>query len=1091
MHEAKHSKRALLSLSAIMTGMACLAQSITTNGIVKDASGEPLIGVTVSVKGTNQMAVTDMDGRFTLTGVKQGSNIQFSYVGYDEKVQKAASNMNVLLKESDKTINEVVVIGYGTVKKRDLTGSVSSVSKDALTANPVANVAEALQGKLAGVAVSSQDGRPGADVSIRVRGGGSISQSNEPLYVVDGFPVTSINDIPADQIVSIDVLKDASSTAIYGARGANGVILITTKAAESGKISVSYNGYYQAKWAAKRFKTLNAQQYVKSVWAYAATPGTGGSADDIAKYFGLGAKYGNHYDEYASMTAHDYTDDMLRTASSWNHNVNLSGGSDKSKFTLAVNYAKDDGIKINSDFERLGLNFKFNQRLAKGLDFLMDLRYSTIEVNGTDGWATSRGSLLSAAYTYRPIDTPLGTDDYTLFGMGSSNIDPSQNPAAVTQTLYNNNKFQRLRANFALQWEITKGLTLRTEFGYGKMWRDAKYYDDGSITSSYTKGYKYATWSKTEGNNWRSVTTANWQVQGLGENHKLSVLLGNEEIYRKDDKTTLSGAGYPSGDAWTRKRVFGMMNMGDATKYPSENYYLPEMGVAQTTASFFGRVNYTLLDRYLLTATMRADGSSKFGPNHHWGYFPAAAIAWRVIDEPFMKGASKWLDNLKLRLSYGTSGADNISSSLWHETWTSSNGVWNGNSVQYYKPSGLKENPDLKWETTISRNIGIDFGFLNRINGTLDFYWNTTKDLLMRQEIDSSTGYSYQYTNIGQTSNKGIELGLNVSLARSKNFNLNLNLTYNYNFNNIDKLQGGNDILYGSGWASGTLMPGNDYVLKEGSPVGVIRGYKSAGFYTLDDFDYSNGVYTLKKGVADIQSNVFTNYPKPAELQVPTGQSTFPGALKVVDVDNNGIVNESDVVELGSITPHHTGGFAFTGNYKNFDFTANFTYQIGGNVYNASAMCEYTGGKESGIGKNKRDFISDCFQLYDVRNGELVAVTDPTELAQLNKNATRPVPYYEANTVLSTFIEDASFLRLSNITVGYSLPKSLLKKAYIQSARVYVTGGNLFCITGYSGLDPEVSSNSSAGSSGYPTPGLDYGSYPRARTFTVGLNLTF
>ena len=308
--------RASLTASALMLSIASFAQSITTSGVVKDASGDPLIGVNVYVKGSKQMAVTDLDGKFTLSNVPTGSTIQFSYIGYEKKEQKASSTMNIMMQESDKTLNEVVVIGYGTVKKRDLTGSVASVNKDALTANPVSNVAEALQGKLAGVSVSSQDGRPGADVSIRVRGGGSISQSNEPLYVVDGFPVSTISDIPADQIVSIDVLKDASSTAIYGARGANGVILVTTKAAESGKISVSYNGYYQAKWAAKQFKTLNAQEYVKSVWAYAATPGTGGSADDIAKYFGLGAKYGNHYDEYAKMSAHDYTDDLLRTASS-------------------------------------------------------------------------------------------------------------------------------------------------------------------------------------------------------------------------------------------------------------------------------------------------------------------------------------------------------------------------------------------------------------------------------------------------------------------------------------------------------------------------------------------------------------------------------------------------------------------------------------------------------------------------------------------------------------------------------------------------------------------------------------------------------
>ena len=1074
-----------------MLSITAIAQSVPVAGFVSDATGEPLIGVYISVRETKQRAVSDINGKFSLDGVPQGAHLIFTYIGYDKQEQKASANMRVTLTEADKTLSEVVVIGYGTVKKRDLTGAVASVDRNALLASPSSSLLESLQGKLSGVRVSMPDGRPGGEATMSVRGHGSITQSNEPLYIVDGFPTSTINDIPVEQIQSIDVLKDASSTAIYGARGANGVILVTTKGADGGAITVNYNGYYEAKWAAKRFSTISAQEYVKTTWAYAATPGTGGSADNIAKYFGLGEKYGNHYADYANVPVHDHTDDMLRTASSMNHSLTVTGGNKKTKFSLGGFYNYDQGTKVNSDFRNFNLDFKFSQRLSSRLNMKLDMHYTNVTINGSEKTALATGSLLSSAYTYRPIDKPLGTDDYTLFDTGGRNINPAQNPATVSKNIYNNNSIERYRGNVALEWTVAKGLTAHSEFGYDKRWRNLKYYEDGKVASTYTKGYKYATWNKADSRKWRFSATLKWDVQGLGNDHELSILAGNEELYYRDDQLTLSGAGFPDGDAWTKNRVFAMMNMGDATKYPQENFYLPERGVAETTASYFGRINYNLKGKYLFTLTMRADGSSKFAKNNHWGYFPALAFAWRIVDEPFMDPAQKWLNNLKLRFSYGTAGADNINSGLWHETWTTMNGVWNGNQTQFYQSSGLKENPNLKWETTVSRNIGVDFGFLKRIRGTIDLYWNTTKDLLMRKEIDSSTGYLYQYDNVGRTSNKGFEIALNATLVSTKNFKLRFDMNYSYNFNNIDKLYGGKQILYSSYWAENFMKPGNDYILRVGAPIGVIRGYKSDGFYSLDDFDYSNGVYTLKKGVPDIQSSVFTNYPKPAELQVPVGQSAFPGALKVKDTDGNGIVNDEDVVELGNVVARNTGGFGFNANYKDFDFRAQFSFQLGGKVYNAMAMAEYTGGKNVGLGKNKRSFMRECFQLYDVRNGELVVVTDPAELAALNKNARRPVPYYEANVILSEFIEDASYLRLSSISVGYSLPKQMLKRVGIRSVRLYVNMRNLFCLTKYSGLDPDVNTNYNSGTSGYPTPGLDFGSYPRSRCFIVGMNLSF
>jgi len=1086
-------RRLILAMLLCAFWLVGFAQS-AIKGTVKDKNGEPLIGVSVTF-GNGQGTVTDIDGNFSVNA-PAGSTIKFSYVGYKPQSVKGSGNMNITLEEDNTTLEDVVVIGYGTVKKRDLTGAVASVGADALKANPVSNVAEALQGKLAGVNVISQDGRPGATISIKVRGGGSISQSNEPLYVVDGFPVSDLSDIPADQIVSIDVLKDAASTAIYGARGGNGVILVTTKAAaDAGKLSISYEGYYQAKWAAKKFDVLDAQDYVKNVWSYATALQV--NHVGVAKYFGLGAANGNHYAEYANMSSHDYTNDLLQTASGWNHNLSIQGGNEKTKFTFSANYVNDEGIKVNSKFQRLALNFKLRQELAKRLYFDIDARYAQIDVEGMEPRNSSRGSILSSAFEIRPIDNPLGTNDITLLGLGEAWVNEAATPDKITQAIYNDVVRDRLRGNFALSWEPIKGLTLRTEFGVGRNWTRSKRYDDGTIpsnniTNNFVKGHKWAQLQRSEGNNWRSVSTINYQVQGLGEDHNLSFLLGNEEIYSKSESTTLQGGGYPMDAAWDMDRVFGLMHNGDADTYPAENKYENKYNTPESTSSWFGRLNYSWKGRYLATFTMRADGSSKFGPNNRWGYFPAGAVAWRISDEPFLSGANKWLDNLKLRVSIGTSGNDNISSSLWHETWVSSTAVINGETVKTFAPSGLKENPDLKWETNISRNIGFDFGFFNRINGTLDFYWNTTKDLLMRTEIDSSSGYSYQYQNIGKTSNKGVELALNAAIIRSKDLNLNLNLTYNYNKNNVDELAGGRDIQYGSNWGSSALMPGNDYVIREGEPLGLIRGYTSAGVYTLDDFDYINGQYVLKAGVPDFSTNILTNYYKGPEWDaaIPQGQSAFPGALKLADIDGSGKVDTDDVSVIGKVQPHHTGGFGFSGNYKDFDFSANFTYQLDGKVYNASAMCQYAGGKETGLAKNHRDFINESYQLYDVVNGELVAATDPTMFASLNVGKSRPVPFYEASVVLSEFVESAAYLRLSNITLGYTLPKSWTKKAYIQSARIYVTGGNLFCITGYSGLDPDVNVDPGMNSN-YPTLGMDYGAYHRARTFTVGLNVKF
>jgi Outer membrane cobalamin receptor protein len=1085
------AKRAIATLFLSMLCLVSFAQSHAVTGVVTDASGEPMIGVNITAVGTTNGTITDLDGHYSLS-VSDNAKLQFSFIGYIPQVVNVGNQtkINVKLVEDAKNLDEVVVIGYGTVKKRDLTGSVASVSNKDLIANPVSNVAQALQGHLPGVSVMSQDGRPGADVSIRVRGGGSITQSNDPLFIVDGFPVSSISDIPADQIETVDVLKDASSTAIYGARGANGVILVTTKGAKADKVSVTYNSYMQAKSAAKTLDVLDAQDYVLHTWSYAKALGAS-YGDAVASYFGLGSTNGNHYAEYANVKSHNYTNDLLRSVISQSHDLSISGGNDKTKILFAANYLNDTGIKINSGYSRFNGSLKIQQLLLPNLKLDLDLRYTENMTDGKEDGATNgKGSLLSNAYSFRPIDNPLGTGVFAGFGNGDSNVDQSYNTLDLVNDVIEKNRKQNLRGIAAISWDIIKGLTARSELGLGRGSSEDKYYENG-----LTNSYKYAKLTKGDSWNVRSATTLNYQVQGLGQDNSLSVLLGNEILASKSNSSQIIGAGYTS--SFDFNQAFGMINMTDPSL--GKDQFSNTIGTPSRTLSFFGRANYSYKGRYLLTGTLRADGSSKFSPNHHWGYFPAGAFAWRISDEPFLSSAKNWLDNLKLRLSYGTSGADNIDASLWKETWATSKVTVDGVPTTVYKPTGMLSNPDLKWETTVSRNIGLDFGFWNnRLYGSIDAYWNNTKDLLMQVPIDETTGYSYQFQNIGKTSNKGFELSLGADIIRKKDFTLNVTATYNYNKNNIDELADNVTAQYGSQWASTATQPNYDYLFKVGSQVGLIRGYKCDGFYTTNDFNYDSttGIYTLKSGVADLSSSITGNYPSP--FKKAAGQNAFPGAVKLHNMNpsEDNIVDSKDVTDLGEVTPKHTGGFNLNMNYKGFDLSAGFAWAIGGKIYNANAMVNMYGNKDVSIGANRLAFVKDCFKAYDVNaSGDLVAVTDPTALNTLNANAQYGLPYYENGIVLSTFIEDASYLRLNTLTVGYTLPKQLIKKLSIQRLRFYATAGNLFTITGYSGLDPEVNTfsnkSTSANAGKYPTLGLDWGSYPRARTFTFGLNLEF
>lgn len=1073
-------RRAFMALFLSLFVFAVFAQK-TVTGTVKDVTGEPLIGVTVQL-ANGQGVVSDIDGRFSIANVKAGDKLTFSYVGCKTQTVTigSQSTLNIVLQDADKSLDEVVVIGYGTMKRRDLTGSVASVTGDALAKNPVSNVAEALQGQLPGVNIVAQDGRPGGTVSIRVRGGGSITQSNDPLYVVDGVQVSRIDDIPADNIESIDVLKDAASTAIYGARGANGVILITTKSAKEGKTTVKYNVYYQYKEKPKTYELESAYDAVLRNWSYATAYGQS-YGEGVAKYYGLGSANGNHLDEYKNMSTHNYQDDMLGSSHSWNHDISLSGGTEHTKYYAAINYVNDKGSLRNSKFRRWNANFKLAQDITKTLKFNIDTRYSEMYFKGNHyQYATS-------AYQFRTIDNPLGSGDPTDLGMGDQNVDDQYNPATVYDSYDNNNNFQRLRVNSGLTWNAFKGFTAKTELSLGRNWRQQETWDNG-----YENNYSHAKQYKTNGYNVRWNATVHYDVQGLGDKNKLDVLAGYEMLASRSKSTTFDGYGYPEG--WSMSQAFAQLGMTnqDEDLTSDKDTYSSSWGIPVRSTSWFGRLNYSYLGRYLLTATFRADGSSKFSPDHKWGYFPAVAAAWRISDEPWMTSTQDWLSNLKLRLSYGTSGNDNISSSLWKETWEQSTSTVDGVVISTYVPGEMMGNPDLKWETTISRNIGLDFGIWNgRLNGSIDVYWNTTKDILMKVPTNSSTGYTYQFQNVGKTSNKGIEIALNYSIIQNKNFNLDFGLSYNYNKNNIDELFDNVLADTHTGWGSTMRLPYYDYVIRVGNPVGLIQGFKSAGIYTVDDFDVSNGVWTLKSGIPDCTVG---NYAGVDNYTRPEGQTAFPGMAKYVDVDGNGVVDTDDVTTIGETKPKHIGGFRFNGNWKKIglDFALNFTYQIGGDIYNANLAHDMMGNKDTGLGMGRLKEVSETWKMYDVdANGDLYAVTDPTELSALNANAKYALPYSEYGILSSEYIEDASFLRLQNLTVGYTFPRKWTKKIGISNMRAYFTCYNVFCLTGYSGLDPEVNVDEDAGGDGFPTPNYDYQAYPKTRSYTFGLNITF
>lgn len=1068
----KTFRLALLVLFTLFVG-SLSAQTIKGN--VKDSNGEPVIGATVLEKGTkNNATVTDIDGNFSikLTG---NNPLQISYIGMKTKTVETAgkSTINVKLEDETTNLEDLVVIGYGSVRRKDLTGSVATVNSEALAAVPVASVTEALTGKMAGVQITTTEGSPDADVKIRVRGGGSITQSNDPLLIVDGFPVESISDIPATDIEDITVLKDASSTAIYGSRGANGVILVTTKSGKSGKVNVSYNAYYSWKKVAKKMDVLSPYDYAKWQYELALLK----NENDLSSYTDYFGNY-EDMDLYRNVEANDWQDIVYgRTGNTFNHNVNITGGTETVKYAFSYAHMNDKAIQIGSNYKRDNFSLKLNTKPTKNTTLDFQARYSDTDIRGggandaTGVYDSDKRLKYAVIYTPIPLanlDESAGTDDD--FG----NL---YNP--VESQYDNDRKKERKTLNFAgaFGWEVFKNFKIRTEFGYDdynqydqRFWGTTTYYVK-NVPASGNQNKPAIRLTDTNRHRFRNSNTISYDFSKLIKNtdHSLNFMVGHEYIITKERENMNEVHGFP--EDYTAEQAWKLSSQG--TPYTIDDNYSAD----DKLLSFFGRVNYNFKDRYLLTATFRADASSKFSEENRWGYFPSAAVAWRISSEPFMKSTQNWLDDLKLRLSYGTAGNNNIPTGQLSQMYESKATSWINGFTQYWAPSKIMANPDLKWETTITRNIGLDFTlFKGKLSGSIEAYLNTTKDLLIQFPV-AGTGYDTQYRNMGETENRGVEFSFTWHAIDKKNWGIDLYGNLGVNKSEIKSLGSMQDFGKNTAWASTEI--GQDYWIAVGGQVGEIRGYQLAGRYEVSDFegyDAATKTWKLKEGVPDASPIIGT---------------VRPGSIKLVDQPTeeggvgNGVIGDEDNVIIGNVNPDVYGGFGLNAHAYGFDLSANFNFSIGNQVYNANKI-EYTSTSKYQY-RNMIDIMADGKRWTNLDPETGMLCNDLVRLAELNANTTMWSPYMSKFVLTDWAVEDASFLRLNTLTLGYTLPQSLTKRVGINSLRFYCTAYNVFTITGYSGYDPE----SDCIRKDALTPGVDYSGYPRSRSFVVGLNLNF
>ncbi len=1052
----------------------------TITGKVLDSAGKVLPDASITITGTKIGTTSDATGNFSIKYSSDGKpkSLTVSYVGYaTTTVAIKGDNITVKLgKANDVAAEEVVVIGYQSVRRKDVLASVSSVGAKELKDIPINSVAEALNGRLAGVTATTAEGSPDAQVTIRVRGGGSITQDNSPLYIIDGVQVENgLSNVVLQDIQNIDVLKDAAATAIYGARGANGVVVITTKSGKQGKMRVSYNGFVGVKNLPKTLAVLSPYEFV--MYEYER------SRSDSA---GFAKRYGTTWDtlaNYKNAAPIDWQKEVLgQTGFSQSHNVSASGGTKKTTYNFSYTNNTDRAIVRQSTYQRNQLNLKLDHKLTSKIKIGISARYTNQQVLGA-GTSDERGasySRLRNSVKYRP---------YLSAGIQADEIDPDLvdlsvgnglilvNPIQLTNSEYRKKSISAYNITANINYNITKNLSFRSTFGIDNSHQVDRQFVDSITSFAITQGaakpiIRLDTSNKSVFTNSNVLT---YSIKNINNKHDFDVLIGQETYTLKTDAVARQLRYFPTFT--TPSGAFENQALG--TSFAG----FPVLAEAKATQlSFFSRVSYGFKNKYLFAFNLRADASSKFSENLRWGYFPSASFAWRISNEKFLK-ESKFINDLKLRVGYGQVGNNRIADYLFLTTFNNNPYYYgiNGQIINAYSSASLV-NEKLIWETTTNQNLGLDIAVLkNKLSLSIDVYKNSTKDLLLNVPIAATYGYSTQLQNVGRTSNQGVEIQLNALLAKGKN-NFTWNANFNISFNkNLVEAVGNNATTFPVS-PSWSVTGQQDYLVKVGEPLGSMYGLVTDGFYGVDDFDYNatSRVYSLKAGKA-------TSFDIAGAPQ--------PGSIKFKDLNGDGKVTyANDAQIIGNANPKFTGGLNQQFTYKNWDMSLFFNFSYGNDIYNANKI-EFTNGYTQNsnllaIMQNRwRTVDATGTVVQSVSSSNVVTGVAPDQLKALNANASiwQPIRSTAGSFVPHSWaIEDGSFLRLNNITVGYSLPVKALVKLKITKLRVYATANNVAVLTSYSGYDPEVSVRRSP-----LTPGLDYSAYPKSRTILFGVNVSF
>ncbi|WP_405606565.1 SusC/RagA family TonB-linked outer membrane protein [Polaribacter sp. Asnod1-A03] len=1006
----------LVFIAMLLLSVTNYAQDgVSVKGTVtSQTDGEPILGANIIIKGTTIGTSTDFDGNYEIK-VTSGAVLQFSYLGFVTKsvTYTDQKSINVELVEDTGVLEEIVVVGYGSAKKSDITGSVSSVKSEELTAFPVLDAGQALQGRAAGVVVQSNNGgEPGAPVSIKIRGNTSINASSSPLIVVDGFVGATMPQ--ANDIQSMEILKDASATAIYGSRGSNGVVLVTTKKGKSGRLSIEVNSTYAVQNISNRLDLLGADEFADYQNQIRAN-------NDVTTAYSQGS------------ADTDWQDLIYRSGNTQNHQVSFSGGTDKINFYASGNYFKQDGIIINSGFERATFLSNIDAQMTDKLKLGMNLFGSRGTKNGSatqsNGSVSAGGDdVITLALRYAP-DQPIYNEDGS-YNFGNTVGDPVDNPYAVAKERIDETKTDNFRANFYGNYDILENLTFKTTFGFS--------------TENSTRGvYLPSILTQTAGgDSGRAEVETDKETTLLNENY-----LTYKTELGKGNLTLLAGVSYQktvSENFYSEATgfisdSFSYYGLGSAT-----NILQPDSSISEVEIqSQFGRVNYDWDDKYLLTATVRRDGASNFAANEKYAIFPSAALGWKISNEKFLE-ESESISNLKLRLSYGVTGNPSIgayeSLARFETLYASSN----GESVSAITPE-QPENPNLKWESSYQTNLGLDLGlYNNRVTVSLDYYNIDTKDLILTDNsITEYLGYTADdiLANVGEVNNRGFEFSISTRNISTDNFSWNTDFNIAFNKNEVVSLVNDADLYFDA--APSYFSNDRSYVLRVGEEVGLFYGYDYAGVYQGGTLP--NNTATLSGGVA--------------------GDPLFR------DLDEDGEITTADRDVIGNPNPDFTFGFTNSFTYKDFDLSIFLQGSQGGDIFNMTSV-QLTNG--------------DANTTVDYYNNAWTSTNTDTDAPRVGNNSNREIS--------SRFVEDGSYVRLKNIAIGYNLPGESLEKLGIDRVRLSVSAQNLLTFTNYSGLDPEVNYVGRGGdnnTSSNTAQGFDFGSYPTVKSVSFSLNVKF